>query len=106
MDDLFPVLTSLEAERKTVMDRLDAITAKIDDEKRRIIKERFGVYIGGSVWSEGKEFQVSIIDLRYVDVRGTQLPWVEGYPRKKDGTFSASRRHIYRTWSLTPPQNE
>lgn len=55
------------------------------------------VQIGEIVTVRGKEYRVTAIDPRF------RSHWLKGNPRKADGSFGTSERHLYSDWkALTP----
>lgn len=82
LDDLRVQMSTLESERHNL--------------KLKIAELEYGVTVGCVVVDlEGAEFQVT-----RVDVRPTRRPWIEGNPKKKDGTWGTAKRNLYDNWQL------
>jgi hypothetical protein len=63
--------------------------------KLGIVNLEYGLSIGSVVRnSEGKLFRVIFIDV----VRAT--PWVTANPKRRDGTWGATKKHLYRDWEV------
>jgi len=61
----------------------------------------YGIQIGSTVTDrKGNEFRITVIDSSY------GKPWLQGNPRKKDGTWGIANRHLYANWEVSPANSQ
>ena len=90
------MLKKLELQEKELCERLSVVRDAINKEKLRLAEQEFGVKVGSIVKdSKGIEHQVTLVVATY-----SGKPWLEGNPKKKDGTFGTARRNIFSGWTL------
>lgn len=90
------MLKQLEQQEKELLAQLDTVREAITKEKLRISEQEFGVRVGSIVKDrKGVEHKVTLVNAKY-----SGRPWLEGNPKKKDGTFGTARRNIYSDWTL------
>jgi hypothetical protein len=82
------------------MEELSSVRRKIRVEKLRIVEETYGIRVGSVVVVKGADYRVTKVDVRW----GRDKPWLEGNPRKKDGTFGSRKRNLYSDWELKHSQ--
>lgn len=91
MNDILKKLQEQEAE---LLLSLTNVRIAINAEKLRLAENKFGVKIGSIVTWKGNEYRVT-------DIKdGYRKPWLLGNPKKKDGAFGISIRHLYNNWEL------
>lgn len=56
------------------------------------------VKVGMTVRNRGEEYRV--VEVRPMSWRGRE--WVVGNPKKKDGTWGNTRRHLYDNYEIVP----
>jgi hypothetical protein len=92
------LLTKLQADEKYHTEHLSEVKRQIDAERKRILKDKFGIEPGCVVKDKaGKEFLVVGLEMVW---RTDTKPWVRGKPKKKDGGFSKSIQHVYSDWEI------
>ena len=90
------MLKNLEKQEKDLLENLAIVRKEITTEKLRLAEQEFGVRIGSIVKDRsGVEHKVTHVSVKY-----SGKPWLEGNPKKKDGTFGTARRNIYGDWQL------
>lgn len=90
------MLKELEQQEKQLLESLNDVREAITKEKLRLAEKDFGVRVGSIVKDrKGVEHKVTCVNVKY---SGT--PWLEGNPKKKDGTFGTAHRNIYSDWTL------
>lgn len=94
LDDCVEQLKTSEKESKELGERMAALHQRQYELKIQIAKIKHGVEVGTIVVKkDGSEYRVTKVDVRWVD-----RPWLEGNPRKKDGTFGTAIRNLYDDW--------
>ena len=89
------MLHDLEREEKELCIRLINVRKKIMVEKLRLVKEKYGISVGSTVFDiKGKEHKVADIDVSILYGK----PWVKGNPKLKNGTFGIATRNLYSEW--------
>jgi hypothetical protein len=95
-------LEELAEEKRVLSNKLHEVDHQIFNEKLRIVREKFGVYIGATVKGhDGKLYKVTSIEPSW-----TIKPWLCGNPQKKDSTFGTAIRNIYGDWVVIPEEKE
>ena len=99
--DLLAVLRSRIDECEKEESRLETLLTEKRRERQAIqldaIKEEFGVTVGSIVIGrDGQDYRVTSIQSSW------QTPWLKGNPRKKDGTWGNTERHLYDDWKVSP----
>jgi len=76
--------------------------ADLDDIKRAVIKERWGVVVGTRVIYRGDQYDIAQIQIqgRSAENLSERKPWAMGNRIKKDGKPSDQAFHIYDEWTL------
>lgn len=88
-------LVGREAELET---ELSKVRAAINAEKLQLIELEHGVRVGSTVVDKkGVEYLVTRVDACW------SPPWLEGNPRRKDGSFGTASRNLYSDWKLLTP---
>jgi hypothetical protein len=90
----------LKARESEIKEQLFLVQEEIIQEKLRLIEKRYGVLVGAVVVSRGEEYRVTKVDVKSIFWDMDTKPWLEGNPRKKDGTFGKKKRHLYSDWEL------
>ena len=89
-------LETLKGQEKELSQRLSSVRHEIREEKLRLYKEEYGIFVGCVVKDkEGKIFQVTSIE-----ITSFNKPWAKGHPKKKDGLFGTSVRNVYSDWEV------
>lgn len=89
------MLKELEQQEKEILEQLQVVRKAIHEEKLRLTEQQFGVRVGSIVKDrKGVEHKVTKVNPSY------GKPWLEGNPKKKDGTFGIAQRNIYSDWDL------
>jgi len=91
------LLKELDAKARDLRDQLSVVNKAIHDEKMRVVTEASGVTVGSVVVYQGKDHKVTKVDVRW---GYNEKPWLEGNPRRKDGTFGTAHRNLYSDWEL------
>lgn len=100
LDDARAKLSGWKATETRLRKELRAAVAGICAQEAKIAEIRYGVKVGSIIRDrKGKEHRVIRVDGRWASGR----PWLEGNPRKKDGSFGVAVRHIYGDWQLVEP---
>ena len=90
------MLKELERQENELLTRLGKVRELITKEKLRISEQQFGVRIGSIVKTrQGIEHKVTEVNVNFGG-----KPWIEGNPKKKDGTFGTARRNLCSDWTL------
>ena len=98
------MLEELEQQERELCEKLAIVRKAMKTEKLLIAEHRFGVRIGSIVKDrKGVEHRVTGIH-----PSNFSKPWLEGNPKKKDGSFGVAVRHLYSNWDMvgTKPINE
>lgn len=96
------MLKELIQQEDELSKKLGEVRRAITEEKTRLAEEQFGVSVGSIVSDrQGNEYRVTRIMTMC-----SGKPWLEGNPKKKDGTFGVARRNIYSDWNLVSPNNQ
>ena len=88
-------LAELEQEAITLQGKLNAVSEEIRSVRLQLAERTYGVRLGCIVRYRGVEHRVTKIRVFRVGV-----PWLEGNPKKKDGTFGTSHRNLYGDWEV------
>ena len=90
-------IADLEKRKEELEKEIDDIENTIHRIRLVKIEEDFGIKVGSIVFGgDGKEYRVTEIDPNWYADR----PWLRGNPRRKDGTFGISNRHLFDNWSI------
>ena len=96
-------LVDLLYQEEQLRNKLSKVTVAIREEQLLEAKNKYGVEIGAIVKDRsGKEYRITKVDVRSWD----GFPWLEGNPRKKDGTFGKARRCLYNSWEVVSAPEE
>lgn len=94
-----------EQELKQLLDELSLARTHVQNvtEKARacwhaILKEKYGIEEGAFVKYRGALYKVS--GIRHYQNFPLNKPWVTGNLKKKEGTFSKIKRHLFDEWEL------
>lgn len=95
-------LMRMEKEIQGLKGRIREVELQINAATWRLANKLYGVYPGCLVKNKnGDVFQVNDTPLETLGDRLLrQKPWVTAFPRKKNGEFSASWRHLNRDWEV------
>ena len=89
-------LAELKLQEEELSSKLNEVRREITKEKLRLAEQEFGVRIGSVVKDKkGIEYKVTCVKTNF-----SGKPWLEGNPKKKDGTFGIAHRNIYGNWTL------
>ena len=86
-------ISELEQKIKRMQKELAIANANLWNTKLKRVERVYGVTTGSIVIGEGREYRVHSIDIRWKD-----KPWLKGYGKKKDGTWSVGLRNLYDNW--------
>lgn len=90
-------LAHLEQEATALREKLSAISVQIQRVQLQLIEQTYGVTIGGIVTDrQGIEYKITSVSTRWFPSK----PWLEGNPKKKDGTFGTAHRNLYGAWEV------
>ena len=92
-------LARLESEKDAAVKEACRIESAIELVEWDIAKEVWGIFVGCLVRCGKDVYSVSGDRIKYMR-RLSEKPWLHGRRKKKDGTFEASARLIYRDWEL------
>ena len=96
-------LVDLLYQEEQLRNKLSKVTAAIREEQLLEAKNKYGVEIGGIVKDrKGKEYCITKVDVQ----SWGSPPWLEGNPRKKDGTFGTAHRLLFNGWEVIAPPEE
>lgn len=89
-------LTHAEKAERVADDAKVAAQLKIEE----FYKHRWAITEGSLVLYRGDVFRMHCIDEHSLDSKPgrDERPWLQGYLRKKDGTFGTQLRRIYSEW--------
>ena len=103
------ILNKLVSERQVAERAMREAKRKIWDHQIQMIQEKLGVAVGTVVLYKGREFKVTSVNSKFgggteheitSDIPSFHKPWLNGVPRKKDGTWSAREQCLYSDWKL------
>jgi hypothetical protein len=94
-------LDALVGRELELLNELKDVRDAIKAERGRLAHAAYGVFVGAIVRRRGVEYRVTCVNASF-----SGRPWLEGSPRRKDGTFGAARRNLYGDWELVPPPND
>lgn len=87
-------LKAIEQKKQSLEDQLTRLTDQEHSLTLRGIELKHGIKIGSIVSYRGTEHRVTAIDTEW----GVDKPWLTGNPKKKDGTWGATRRKLFSRW--------
>lgn len=93
-------LVYLNQKRASAELHLTEINKEIRETQIAITFERYGVKVGSIVASTAKNTRGAHYKVTEIKTSWRDKPWLEGNPKKKDGTFSTAMRHLYTEWEL------
>ena len=94
-------LDEMLVEENEIRGRLNTLNAAIRSERIRIAEATWGVTTGSIVKYRGKEYFVTAVKPSTFG-NGTRKPWLDGNPRRKDGTFGSANRCLFDFWEKVP----
>jgi hypothetical protein len=85
----------MEDEIKVLQDKICGLEKQVKGARRELLEAKcrnVGLAIGDIVVRAGQRYRVVDIDPMFTK------PWVSGNPKRKNGTFGTSVRHLYDNW--------
>lgn len=89
-------LADIERKSQSLRDQLSDLSEQKGKLILRGVELKHGVTVGSIVIYKGVEHKVTQVDTRW----GVDRPWLEGNPKRKDGSFGTARRNLYRQWTV------
>ena len=88
-------LKDIERKSQSLRDQLGNLNQQQRELILRGIELKHGVTVGSVVLYRGIEHKVTRVETRW----GIDRPWLEGNPKRKDGSFRTAHRNLFGNWT-------